>query len=246
MKKTHALLLGALLLSSCVAPRLVTQITPEAPEGNFAMGREYIPLSNDSIDVELGFDGIQGEHLVFDFVVINRTPRDLTLDPSDFYYVLLDSVSADSSMLPPRMALHPERILHHYDETLEKAEEKKQMNVFLGILEAGIGILANTSAFIATENPGYIVDGVFNTLGTAETYAANDRQLEAGIVDIRSEKEIVEEEIMRRGLLPSGKVASGYVYFPVHNEAVYYMFCFPVDDQLFQFVYNQKRVYRYD
>lgn len=246
MKKSLALLFMALLLASCVAPRVVTQITPEAPEGRFAMGREYIPLSNDSIDVELGFDGIHGENLVFDFVVINRTPYELNLSPSDFYYVVLDSAGADSSLFPPRMAIHPERILNHYDETLENAEGAKNINVVLGILEAGIGLLTNTTAFIATEDPVFILDGVFNTLGTAEAYAANDRQIKSEIGEIRSEKEIVSEEIFRQVQLPPGKVASGYVYFPIHRDAGYYMFCFPVEDQLFQFVYSQRKVVRYD
>ena len=175
MKKLYSLLVIVLFLTSCAAPRLVFQLTPEAPEGNYEMGREYLSLSNDSVDVELGFDGMHGEHLVFDFVVINRTPNKLSIDPSDFYYVVLDSASADSSKFPPRMAIHPERILHHYDETLENKQEAKHVNSFLGFLDAGIGLLANTTAFIATENPGFIVDAVFSTLGTAKTYVVNDR-----------------------------------------------------------------------
>ncbi|MEN8228037.1 MAG: hypothetical protein ABFS38_07760 [Bacteroidota bacterium] len=245
MKKSFYLLVIALLLTSCGAPRVVSQLTPEAPEGHYEMGREYISLSNDKIDVELGYDGIHGEHLVFDFVVINQTPRVLTINPSDFYYVLLDSATADSSMFPKRMAVHPERILHHYDENLEAREGAKSMNSILGFLDAGVGLLANTTAFIATEDPGYIFDALFGTIGTAENYVALDKQISADISMIHSEKEIVDEEIFRMDQLPPGKVISGYVYFPKYPETDYYMFCFPVEDQLFQFVYNQRRVYQY-
>lgn len=245
MKKLYYLLISALFLTSCVVPRVVTQITPEAPEGHYEMGREYISLSNDSINVELGYDGIHGGHLVFDFVVINKTPQVLTVNPSDFYYVVLDSATADSSKFPPRMAVHPERILHHYDETLESKKGAKSMNSFLGFMEAGVGLLANTTAFIATDNPGYIVDALFGTLGTAEMYVAQDKQISADISMVHSEKEIVNEEIFRLSQLPPGKVVSGYVYFPKHPDTDYYMFCFPVQDQLFQFVYNQRKVYQY-
>ena len=69
MKKIYSLPVIILLLTSCAAPRLVIQLIPEAPEGNFEMGREYISLKSDSIYVELGFDGMHGENLVFDFVV---------------------------------------------------------------------------------------------------------------------------------------------------------------------------------
>jgi len=245
MKKLYSLPIILLLLTSCVAPRMAIQLIPEAPEGNYEMGREYISLSSDSIDVELGFDGMHGENLVFDFVVINRTTNELAINPSEFYYVVLDSASANSSKSPPRMAIHPERILHHYDETLETRQEAKNVNSFLGILDAGIGLIANTTAFIATENPGYIVDAVFSTIGTAETYVAQDKQISADISVIQSEKEIVNEEIFRLGKLPPDKVNSGYVYFPKHPDTDYYMFCFPVEDQMFQFVYNQRKVYQY-
>lgn len=245
MKKTYSLIVIALIMASCVAPRVVTQLTPEAPDGHYEMGREYIALSNESIDVELGYDGIHGENVVFDFVVINRTPGDLSINPSDFYYVLLDSSTADSSKLPPRMALHPERVLFHYDETLKSKSGEKNVNSFLGILEAGFGLVVNTTAFLATDNPGYIVDAVFSTLGTAHHYVNQDKRISEDISMINQEKDIVKEEIFRISHLPAGKVVSGYVYFPQNPDPGYYMFCFPVEDQLFQFVYHQRNVYQY-
>ena len=96
MKKVSFVLSITLLLASCAGPRVITRLTPEAPEGHYEMGREYISLSSDSITTELGFDGFHGENLVFDFVVVNGTDRALTLDPTDFYYVTLDSARADS------------------------------------------------------------------------------------------------------------------------------------------------------
>jgi len=245
MKKVFSLHIILLVMASCVAPRVVTQLTPEAPDGHYEMGREYISLSNDNIDVELGYDGIHGENLVFDFVVVNRSPGVLSINPSDFYYVLLDSSTADSSKLPPRMALHPERVLFHYDETLEAKSGEKSANSFLGFLEAGFGLLANTTAFLATDNPGYIVDAVFSTLGTADHYMNQDKKISEDISTINQEKDIVKEGIFRLSHLPAGKVVNGYVYFPQNPDSGYYMFCFPVEDQLFQFVYHQRKVYQY-
>ena len=246
MKKIGLLSLLFLFLWSCTVPRVVTQISPEAPEGNYAMGREYISLGSDGIDVELGFDGIYGENLVFDFVVINGTEETFSIRPKDFYYVLLDSAAADSSMLPPRMAVHPEKVLLNYDQKIEDKEGEKDANSFLGFLDAGIGLLATTAAFITTENPAYIVDAVFNTIGTAEHYISQDKQIKSDMEMINEEKKLVSEEIFRRCLVVPGEVISGYVYFPEHDDTGYYMFCFPVKDQLFQFVYNQQKVVRYD
>jgi hypothetical protein len=144
------------------------------------------------------------------------------------------------------MAVHPERILSHYEESLEERHDQKSVNTIFGFIEAGIGLIAGTTGFIATEDPGIIIDAVLNTLGTAETYVSADRAIGEEIDAITKEKEIVQEEIFRSLQLPPGKVASGYVYFPRYQQQGYLMFCFPLENQLFQFVYNQKQFYKYD
>jgi len=241
MNKFTFFLTATLLFASCVGPRVVTHLTPEAPEGHYEMGREYIDLNSDSIFAELGFDGIHGDNLVFDFVVVNRTDQSLTIHPSDFYYVILDSAMADSSKLPPRMAVHPERILHHYEETLEERTGDKEINSVLGFVDAGVELLVNTTSFLATEDPGYIVDAIFSSLNTVGHYVTVDQQIDQDILMISQEKEIVQQEIFRSITLPPGKVASGYVYFPRDPDARYCMFCFPLENQLFQFVYHQEQ-----
>ena len=209
------------------------------------MGREYIPLSDGNIEVELGFDGIYDDQLVFDLVVINHGSEPLTIQPGDFYYVLLDSATADSSMLPPRMALKPEKVLIQYDEYIEDKQEQKTANTFMGILEAGAGLLATTAAVITTENPAYIFDGIGGLFGTAGHYIEQDKQIEADMEMIHEEKEVVDEELFRSCQVLPGKGASGYVYFPKHSDTEYYMFCFPLEEQLFQFVYRQEKVVEY-
>jgi hypothetical protein len=234
---------AAILISaaSCTSPRVVTRLVPEAPEGHYEHGREYIPLSNDGIEVELGFDGMYGEHLIFDVVVINHTTDTVMLSPHDFYYVIIDSPTADSSLLPPRMAVHPDRIIYHYQQQLEEGEDQKEFNTILGFIDAGIGLLVNTTAFIATDDPGFIADAVLQTLGTADYYVTNDKIIAEELEAIKEEQEIVNEELFRQVQLPPGNVCSGYVYFPRYREEGYLMFCFPTGDQLFQFVYQQTK-----
>ena len=241
MTKIHLLLLSLLLFCACTAPRVVTQITPEAPGGHYAMGREYIPLESDHIDVELGYDGIQGEDLVFDFVVHNTTSDTLTILPADFYYLVLDSANAESSPDTSWMSVHPGKVMMHYDNVMENRKKEKGMNSFMGILQAGVGILYNTTAFIATDNPGYLVDAVLYTVGTADQFISQDRMISDEMGMISEEKALVDKEIFRACKVPPGEVVGGYVYFPKHDNTPYYMFCFPVENQLFQFVYNQRK-----
>lgn len=246
MNKISLLSILFLLAWSCGAPRVVTQISPEAPEGKFINGREYIPLESEQIAVELGFDGIQDEYLVFDLVVFNSSADTLTLLPNDFYYVVLDSARDFSSPHTPWMAVHPDKVLRYYDLSLEERKMEKDVNTFLGILQASVDIIYNTSGFIATENPGFIADAVFQTAGTADQYISQDKRIRSQMELLSEEKELVREEILRTCNIPPSNLTSGYVYFPRHEHTAYYMFCFPIKDQLFQFVYNQRKELIYD
>ncbi len=246
MKVLLKIVLGFLVLASCSAPAKVTVFVPDAPEGNFANGREYLPLSSENILVELGYDGIFDELMVFDFVVVNHTSDSLIINPSDFYYVLLDSSTADTSKLPPRMAFHPQRVMHAYDETLEEKVGERRTNSIFAILETGMNILVGATGFMATDNPAYIAEGIFNSFGTAKNYSSQSKDIKTNIAMIEEEKEVVSQEIFRPCHIPPGKTVSGFVYFPQETEADCFMFCFPMEDQLFQFVYNQKQVYQYN
>jgi hypothetical protein len=240
MKKRLSLLAITLWICSCATPQNGFRLSPVAPEGVYEMGREYISLNNAGIQVELGFDGNFEGTLVFDLVVVNNTPHALSFTPQDFYYVLLDSADADSSGLPPRMAVHPDRIIQLYDRSMEKKENDKNINTLFGFIETGIGIINGASAFLSTENPVAIVDAVFHTVGTAGYYVSRDQWISRDLEQIDHEKEVVREEILRMGQVPPGMVASGFVFFPIQEESEYLMFCFPLEDQLFQFVYQQQ------
>lgn len=239
MKKIYSFLVILLGLSSCASSQVVTILSPEAPEGHFHMGREYINLSNGQVRVELGFDGIYEESLVFDVVVLNNTTQPLSFNPSEFYYVILDSSGADSSRFPPGMAIHPDKVLHLYEKSMEDAEIDKNINSIFGIVETGIGIIASAAAIMAKENPGYIVDALFSTVGTADHYVNQGQRISHNLEEISMEKEVISEEILREGRIPPGKAVSGFVYFPKYPGTGTIMFCFPLEDQLFQFVYNQ-------
>ena len=241
MKNILFLAVFLLYFSSCTAQRVITQIIPEATEGTFAMGREYIPLESDQIEVELGYDGMQGENLVFDFVVHNSTTDTISVLPANFYYVLLDSADADPSSELAWSAVHPDTVLLHYDRTLEERKQVKDINSFMGILRAGAGILYNASAYFATDNPGFLADAFIQTVGTAGHYIAQDQIISEELEMISEEKDIVREEIFRECNILPGSVVSGYIFFPKNNNTAYYMFCFPIEDQQFQFVYNQKQ-----
>jgi hypothetical protein len=233
------------LIISCSAPQqITTQMIPEAPEGRFEHGREYITLAADSIDAILGFDGIHDRVLIFDFVLHNRSNSPVSFSSSDFYYEILDSAMALQSSLPSVNAITPDDVSEKYDKTIRDLLENKQFNTLFGIMEATAGIIYNTSNFIATDNPGFIFDLIAGTITTADHYLTVDREIEKEIHVMSEEKTMVSQSSHGVTVVEPGQSVSGFVFFPQDLDARYYMFCFPIHDELFQFVYRQRFSYQ--
>ncbi len=181
-------------------------LEPLAPDGKIVNGREYIPLSNEKIRLELAYDCKLEEKLLFDLVVFNNTNQILSLSPSSFYFLELDDPDADSSRFPARMAVVPEQPYKWYDRSLEEPQQKNPFASFLEIPNAF------KEAFFGSE------------------LERPDRL-----------KEPIRQEMMQEMKMDPGEVANGFVYFPSQKETETLLFCFPIENQEFQFVYKQKR-----
>lgn len=238
MKKIYVILIIILGFSSSALSQELISLLPLAPEGHFVNGREYIPLTSDKIRVELGYDGTSEDMLVLDLVVFNQTGRELSIDPGAFYYLSLDDPDALSSEFPPVKAVLPTQTYKWYDCALEKKGSEQSFSTVLGFAEAGVGIFSGLAAFFASENPAYIVDAVFSATGTVVHTMAIKNQIEEEFEQLSRERELIQQEMMRKGELAPGEVKNGFVCFPAQVEKEYLMFCIHIDDQEFQFVYK--------
>jgi len=185
-----------------------------APEGRVANDREYIQLSNDLITVELAYDCMLEKELLFDLVLINESDHPVFVDPSSFYYLKLDDPEGDSSRFAPAMALAPLQPFTWYDRALEESHHK---NAFAPLLEI----------------PALFMEE-FVGVWTAESSAGPVQEQER----IGRIKDAVRQEMMQQRELAPGEVANGFIYFPGLPETIYLLFCFPLDDQEFQFAYQ--------
>jgi len=239
MKNRYTLLLVLLWLPLLAGAQFDHRLTPIVPGDHHAMGREYLLLANGDITVELGYDGLFHRYYVFDVVVANETSETLRIDPSQFQYYLLEDPAETDPAMPPFASVSAENILASYDMDLERQTSEKSMNSVFGFIEGGLGILASASAFAATDDPVFLLDAIFGTLGTAGHYVSQDQAIQARLEAISEEREQVSVEIFRNQELPPGKAAAGYVFFPEFEQDSYLMFQIPVRNQIFQFVYTQ-------
>ena len=238
-------LFAVLFLSACATPQVVTKLEPEAQEGYVEHGREYITLSNDSIYAILGFDGVHDEVLIFDLVVVNNCHHPFRINPSGFYYERLDSALEEASSYPLVHALGPDEVSGKYDESIAEMQSVKSSNAFFGILDAATNIVFNTAGFISTEDPGYLFDLIAGSVDKVHYYVTTDKQIEEDMSRLIDEKKLVRQATHEPRTLGPGESASGFVFFPQNSDADYYMFCFPLDNELFQFVYHQEFALKY-
>ncbi len=189
-------------------------LKPLAPEGKVVNDREYIRLSNDLITLELAYDCLLEKKLLFDLVLINESDHPVFVDPSSFYCLNLDDPEGDSSRFPPVMALAPLKPYTWYDRALEKPRHE---NIFSSLLEI----------------PTLFMEE-FVGVWTDESHAGPAQEQDR----IRLIKETVRQEMMQERELKPGEVANGFIYFPGLPETIYLLFCFPLDDQEFQFAYQ--------
>ena len=192
------------------------QLTLEAlaSEGNHVNGREYIPLSNDLISVELAYDCMLGEKFLFDLVVINESGHPISVQPSSFYCLELDDPDGDSSRFLPSMAVPPLQPFKWYDRALEQPQYEKMFSPLLEIPAMFMEV------FVAPWNEG----------SSARTISGEERESLL--------KDAIRQEMMQELQLAPGEVANGFVWFPGSPETKYLLFCFPLDEQEFQFAYE--------
>jgi hypothetical protein len=224
MSKLYTFLTVFFGFSSFVFSQETVNLVPLVPSGHIVYGREYIPLANDHIRVELAYDGTSEEGLVFDLLVFNQTGDTVSVDPQIFYYLSLDDPDADSSRFAPRMATTPTWQYKWYDRALEKTEFREFPNPVLDLVEAGVEFIAAASVFFSAFDPDIAVE-------TAS-------YLEDLGLDARG-NEILQEGMMNAEELEPGEQCNGFVCFPGHGETSYLMFCFPIEEQEFQFVYQR-------
>ena len=187
-----------------------------APEGNHMNGREYIPLSNDHMRVELAYECQLEEKLVFDLVVINESGHPISVQPSSFYCLELDDPDGDTSRFPPSQAVPPLKPFEWYDRALEQSHYEQ---IFSPLLEIPAMFM---EAFVAPWNEG----------SSARTISNKERESHL--------KDAIRQEMMQELQLAPGEVANGFVWFPGSPETKYLLFCFPLDEQEFQFAYEVK------
>ncbi len=196
-------------------------LEPLAPDGKIVNGREYIPLSNEEIRLELAYDCKLEEKLLFDLVVFNNTNQTISLSPSSFYFLELDDPDdpdADSSRFPARMAVVPEQPYKWYDRSLDEPQQKNPFASFLEI-------------------PNAFAEAFSGSAGTGTPPRSYRSELER----LDRLKETIRQEMMQEMKIAPGEITNGFVYFPCQKETDTLLFCFPIDNQEFQFVYTQKR-----
>lgn len=220
MKDLYIILFITFGFSSSVISQEQFALKAIAPEGNHVNGREYIPLSNALIGVELAYDSRIENKLLFDLVVRNDTDHPISVSPGSFYYLNLDDPDADSSRFPPGMAISPLKPYKWHDFGLDRPQHEAIFSPFLEI-------------------PAMFMEAFVNPWGIPSSGNAMQDQER-----VSQMKDIIRQHMMQEVELAPGETVNGFVWFPGPPETKYLLFCIPLEDQEFQFAYELKKARR--
>ncbi len=219
MRKILAILLSIFAFSSWVTSQVSLSLKPLAPEVKLVNGREYVPLSNGKIFVELAYDCRVEDKLLFDLVFLNKSEHPVFVSPLDFYYLNLDDPEGDSSRFSACLALSPQKPFTWHDRALEERPP------------------GDESLKVLLEIPMMFAQSFSEAFGAGAPSSGMAEEQER----VNRLKDLVRQHMFQEVELAPGEQASGFVYFPGSPETSYLLFCFPVGNHEFQFAYTVKK-----
>ena len=218
MKKNILIVFALLLtiLSSCyVAPRAVFRLKPTTDNKVWLFGKEYVTSSNDSVEIALAFDRVMGTNYVFKVEIINRTSRNMLIQPERCFYVA-EIAQVNGVRTDMVWAIDPENEILKVDKQMSRtfASYKSTQGTysFLSVLDLVSDVATIGSKKSDEEIQAEKLDDVEQELAELNNEIRYEKK-SSSLNDIRDEWEF---KALRKTTLPGGYGIQGRIYFPVY------------------------------
>jgi hypothetical protein len=232
--------LSVFILQSCYTPANLVKLMPNEEPNKWLYGQALVIDSVYGINYEVGFDRLSNKQYLFDFHIENRSNMPILIDPTQFYYIPLDT--GMNPIIPEKVtALDPETAILEIEKHLSVNEARSKNQ--LGISLMAIGADVATGIIVASDDKPNndfvqraIADGVH--VGIYASGVAN----EAETYDLYELRESWASSTIRKTTLGSNYSMHGKVFFPASPNASYIQIQIPVDDQWLQFTFKQVQI----
>lgn len=225
-----SLITASFFTFSCASPLPIAKLEVVNPESTYwQQGMEIVTLTNDSLEVELGFVRKENAHYLFDVTITNYRSTPVLIDPSAFYYIPIHQ----NDTLKLVRAENPESRILDKEMELSRLEAKEYNKALSGVIFGSVE-LANEVAKVGSDTPQ-----------EENEYSILD-QTNADLIEIEQQKNSTinqlsywETKTLRKTTLFSNHYVQGQILMIWTQEANQIWVLIPVDNQEFEFRYNQ-------
>jgi len=240
--KKYALIMLALsmtILFSCyVAPKPVFRLKPAAENQVWLLGKEYVTSCNDSVEIALAFDRVMGTNYVFKVEIINKTRRNMLIQPEKCFYVA-EIAQVNGVRTDTVWAIDPESEILKIDKQMSRtfASYKSTQGTysFLSVLDLVSDVATIGSKKSDEEIKAEKLDDVEQELAELN----NEIRHEQNITNLNNVRKEWEFFALRKTTLPGGYEIQGRIYFPTHQLAKSLVIHLAFDENKFTQKYHQ-------
>lgn len=241
MKTLLPFLLGITLLIQACSPEPVYRLQAQANDETtfYYQGKEYIHLSQDSIDVIVSYFEHTSSMFAVDVEIINNSNKIIRVSPDSFSYKSYTGLDPKNpkELRKISKAQNPEEKILNLDMALSKQKARQQGDEFLFLAMQGLnlaqGITADTKK--EQEKAG---EAMTETAIHQEVDRANYRTNRSGL---KGSRKFWQVEALRITDLWPGESIRGLVYFNTDKKAWMYQILMNITAQQFDVWFSQKK-----
>ena len=203
MMRNLTLLLSILfILQSCAHK---TTLVPMANDVTYADGYLVATTSNNDLQLDINFERASKEYLFFYIVASNIGDKQVTVDPSNFYYTL-NNQTVKYQAMPLDMALND------IDKYIDKRKKSREITSWLEVFDAvtELGITASDTDNTPEEN----LERDLSYESRSDLYAESQLSDADKIIDLYETKEYLNKYMMLPATLETGASHLGLIIFP--------------------------------
>jgi hypothetical protein len=237
-------IVSAFVLASCSTQKIL-HLKPIASETRWIDGREAIKQEKNGLKIVTAYDGMFEKYLTFDTEITNTSEHGITVTPSDFYTLWLnsqnDSLRDDLGRPQYFYALDPVEKAQQAQQQLKAEEARyKRASIFNLLFAVGTVVVAattksdNNSDAIRKAN---IASDLINL--TVAKQAIDQNRLITQSEKLHYEKGNWQAETFRKTSLAPGQSIRGRVYVIGNEKAAVVKLHYPFANDNFVFVFGQ-------
>lgn len=231
---------------SCAAPLPVFILNPVDENVPWTMGKRFVKLSNDRIEMRLAFDRTLYDQLVFDAQFINRSSDTIMISPEKFYYCNLVIHKGEEKFAPGKIyAIDPEAQIIFADVQSAKEQADYTNSQTLQLIDAVVDLTGDIVTAGQRKTKEEIREEREEDLERQLDDVATEQEHETATYNINSLRNRWANTAVRKTSLPPNHTISGKIYFPAVKEsnklisANKVKFYFPLQDSAIVVTYKR-------